>query len=77
MKKLPLIVVEWEDATSKHSWEDERDADFKIKSSFSVGWQLKTDRKYLLLTRQRETDGYYADRLKIPRGCIKSIKRLE
>ncbi len=77
MRKLPLIIVEWEDTTGQSSWEEEKNADFKIKPSFSVGWKLKTDRKYVLITRQREVGGNFADRLKIPRGCIKSIKRLE
>ena len=72
-----MIIVEWEDTTGKSSWEEGKDADFKIEPSYSVGWRLKTSRKYVLITRQRETDGHYADRLKIPKGCIRSIRRLE
>ena len=77
MRKLPLIVVEWEDATSRSSWEDEKDADFKVSLNHSMGWRIRCDRKYVLLIRQRGEFDDCADRLKIPRGCIRSIRRIE
>lgn len=78
MRKLHLVEVKWEDTTSRHSWEDEKDADFKPAIIHNVGWQLKRTRKHILLINQRDfTYGECSDRTKIPRGCIQSIRRIE
>lgn len=78
MRKLPLVEVEWEDTTSKSGWEDTKDADLEFATIHNVGWQLQRTKKYILLVTQRDsTYGGCADRTKIPRGCIKSIRRIE
>lgn len=78
MRKLHLVEVEWEDTTSRSSWIDEKDADLKPAHIHTVGWQLKATRKYLLLITQRDaTYGECSDRTRIPRGCVKSIRKIE
>ena len=78
MRKLHLVEVEWEDTTSKHCWKDEKDADFESAIIHAVGWQLRCTRKHILLITQRDSVyGECSDRVKIPRGCIKSIRRIE
>lgn len=78
MKKLPLVVVEWNDTTSASKWVDEKDADLDSACVFSVGWRLKSPRKYVLLTPQRDiVYNQCADRIKIPKGCIRSIRKIE
>ncbi len=78
MRKLPLVVIEWEDTTSDRRWESEKNADVKTALIHTVGWRLKSDRKYYLLTTQRDTTHREcSDRIKIPRGCIKSIRVIE
>lgn len=78
MRKRPLLVIEWDDTTSSSKWEDEGDADVKLARIHTVGWQLKKTREYILLTNQRDATYYQcSDRHKIPRGCIKNIRRLE
>ena len=78
MRKLQLVEVEWEDTTSRSSWVDEKDANFTPAHIHTVGWKLESNRKYLLLVAQRdETYGECSERTRIPRGCIKSIRRIE
>ena len=78
MRKLQLVEVEWEDTTSSGRWVNEKDALVMPAQIHTVGWKLKATRKYLLLITQRdETYDECADRIRIPRGCIRSIRRIE
>lgn len=78
MRKLRLLLVEWEDTTSDRRWEYEDDVSVEPAIVHSVGWQLQRKRTHILLTSQKDiTHKEYADRIRIPRGCIKSIRRLE
>ena len=78
MRKLPLIEVEWQDTTSRGAWADEVKADFESAIIHTVGWKLKSTRNYILVTNQRDTVyGECSDRHKIPRGCIRNIRRIE
>ncbi len=78
MRKLPLVVVEWEDTSTHGAWKGEAD-DFtsEIEPCVSVGWKLKSTRKHLRITAMRTIGGACNDRQSIPRGCIKNIRRLE
>jgi len=78
MRKLPLIIVEWSDITSHSSWYNEQTASQKqALVNMSVGWKLKSDREFIRLTPMRSGSGDCTDVQVIPRGCIKSIRRLE
>lgn len=76
MRKKPIVIVDWEDTTSHHSWEKEKDADFTISMCHSIGWRLKSSSRYILLAQQMDETGYFTDRVKIPKGCIESIRKL-
>lgn len=77
MKKRPLIVVEWDDTCSDTGWEKEtKRSDTAIKS-ISVGWRLPNSGRDIVLTPMRNEFDNCNDRQIIPRGCIKSIRRLE
>ena len=78
MRKLPLIVVEWEDITTDPGWaSDKGDYAKYVSHCTSVGWRLKSTRKHRVLTPMRDDGSRCDDRQIIPRGCIKSIRRLE
>jgi len=78
MKKRKLIIVEWEDITTHRAFKDEREAgDIEGMGAISVGWELKGKRGHIALTPMRFNNGECADRQVIPRGCIKSIRRIE
>jgi len=83
MPKLPLIVVEWDDITTDRGWEyEDEDCTGHSIHCISVGWQVKSNRKYLVISPMR---GFFQsrklskcdDRQIIPRGCITNIRRLE
>ena len=83
MRKLPLIVVEWEDITTHSGWEyDDVDLSKNVLACVSVGWRVKSSRGYLQIVPMRSQwhGSKYSkcdDRQIIPRGCIKSIRRIE
>ena len=79
MKKVPLVEVIWEDTTSKSKWVDDDEVDdLDISICHTVGWKVKATRRYVIIANQRdETYGGVSDRHKIPRGCIREIRRLE
>ena len=78
MRRRPLVVVEWEDITTHRAHRDESEAG-KIEpvKAISVGWKLSSRKGYLSLTPMRFENGECGDRQVIPRGCIRSIRRLE
>ncbi len=77
MRKLPLILVEWNDTCTSDNWKREKDCKHSEAHCVSVGWRLKSDRNFLTITTMRDGDGGCNDRQTIPKGCIKSIRRLE
>ena len=77
MRKLPLLVVEWADITTHRGWHrEDEDVGNKVCHCVSVGWKVKSSREYLQLSPMRDDRGYCDDRIIIPRGCIRNIRRL-
>ena len=78
MRKKPLIVVEWVDSTGSSGWANEESMK-KTEPAHctNVGWKLESTAKKLVICAGRNDAGEYSDRCTIPRGCIKSIRRLE
>lgn len=78
MRKLPLIEVIWEDPSTNAIWQQE---DLARKETaitvYSVGWKLASNKRYLILVAARNEVGNCGTRQIIPRGCIKSIRRIE
>ena len=78
MRKLPLVKVEYDDVTGQSGW----DTPENIKKTepvgcITVGWQVKSTAKKLVIVSTQSDNKTYSDRNTIPKGCIKSIKRLE
>ena len=78
MKKRPLLIVEWDDITTSTGWRNEEDdRSERVCHNASVGWKVKSSRKFLQITPMRDDQGMCDDRQIIPRGCITSIRRVE
>lgn len=78
MRKLPLLVIEWEDIETDTEWHGEHEVVISHKEPYrSVGWRVKSNKKTLQISPMRDPYGKCSDRQIIPRGCIKSIRRLE
>ena len=78
MRKLPLVEIEWVDATSDRRWAPEEKAEVEPAIIKNVGWQLKRTKRYILMTSQRDlSNKECSDRTRIPRGCIKTIRKIE
>lgn len=78
MRKRPLVLVEWEDSCTYHSWREEKETDdVKPMICYSVGWKVKAPKGKLMIASSRNSVDECADRTAIPKANIKSIKRLE
>lgn len=83
MRKLPLLVVEWDDISTLAGWEyDDEDKSKEVLHCVSVGWKVKSSRQYLQLSPMRSAYVHSrrskcCDRQLIPRGCIRSIRKVE
>ncbi len=78
-QRLPIVEVEWEDAGSHGSWDDE---DSHLKQAkplicYSVGYlaSKRADRIILVASRASYQDG--SNWQQIPRGCIRSMRYVE
>jgi len=86
MKKLPLIYIEWSDAISPfNSWRTEEEAlewsknvDYFVAQ---IGWIIKEDSKFLLLSSQRnfneDGEGQFAHIIRIPKTWIRKRKKIK
>jgi hypothetical protein len=74
----PLVLVTWEDATllDQTAWAENRDHKYAPKLFISVGFLLYDGKEGIILTSAWSVDTVAA-RDQIPRGMIRSIKRLK
>jgi hypothetical protein len=74
----PLVLVQWEDATllDLEPWAVNKDHTYSPKLFTSVGFLLYDGKEGLILTSAWSVDTVAA-RDQIPRGMIRSIKRLK
>jgi len=78
MRKLPLLLVEWDDCVTDSRWQDvNTESGIHTNPAYSVGWRVKSNKRYLVISPMRDSTDKCDDRINIPRGCIKSIRRLE
>lgn len=78
MRKKPLLIIEWEDASCHPDWFKEDEAsNFRGINTNSVGWKIKVKKGYIGIAASRTEYGKYSDLSIIPRRNIISIKKLE
>ena len=78
MHKKHLIIVEWDDVSGSSGWASEEGVK-KVEPIHctNVGWKLKSTAKKLVICASKSDMGDYSDRCTIPKGCVRSIRRLE
>jgi len=77
MKKRHLVIIEWDDTFGNNKWHNEDDVgDATAQRCTTVGWRMPSRKGYFDIASSRDSNGRCADRMTIPRGNIKSIKRL-
>lgn len=74
----PLVLVTWEDATLLDSgaWSDATEHKYKPQVFVSVGFLLYDGKEGVILTNAWSLD-IVAARDQIPRGMIRSVKKLK
>lgn len=73
-----IVLVKWEDAVSNSQWQPAADAkSMEPHIIHTAGILLKKDEKHVVLALNncKET-GNVADVMQIPRGMVRSIKRV-
>lgn len=78
MKKRPLVLVEWDDTTTNEGWAMVENLTSEPVHCISVGWIVRKTKIALVLAGMRSLDEDACNtRQTIPRGCIRSIRRIE
>ncbi|KKN50780.1 hypothetical protein LCGC14_0629500 [marine sediment metagenome] len=78
MRKRQLIEVKWDDIAGYKNWRAEDSLNRTSPSKcVTVGWKMQSDRKVLRVASTRSDTGDCVDLEVIPRGCIRSIRRIE
>lgn len=78
MRKMPLVKVEWDDISGNAGWDTlEHIKNTEPIKCTTVGWQVRSTAKKLVIVSTRSDSKTYCDRNVIPKGCIRSIRRLE
>lgn len=69
-----LVIVKWEDAAGDSSWRSEPipEPGFCI----SVGWIVRVDPDWLLLSAAANDQGWWGDTTTIPRRYVREIRPL-
>lgn len=78
-KKLPIVEVEWYDAHSLGAWRARQAYldEAKTAECRSVGYLLKSNRDGVtLLQSLHPAEDKMTDSITIPRGTVKSVRRL-
>ena len=77
MRTRPLLIVEWDDAYGTNKWhpEDELDDAHPMRCT-TVGWRMPAPPGCFSIASTRDGHGKCADRMTIPRGNVKSIRKL-
>ena len=73
-----LVRVKWIDTVTDDSWVTKESAKKWSRRDFeceSVGWLIEKDRKHVIIVSMKGGDDVAMSQ-KIPRGCVKSIKRI-
>ncbi len=78
MRKRALLIVEWDDIAGYKNWRYEDDLEgTRATPCITVGWKMKSDNKVLRIASTRSTINECVDLQVIPKGCIRSIRKIE
>ncbi len=73
---MKIVMVEWEDARSDGGWQYKND-DLDISKCVTIGL-LQYDKPNRVIIAQSKSDsGNWADRIAIPKCCIKRMRKLK
>jgi hypothetical protein len=79
MIKFPLEMIEWADAESEATWVTESDMDSwceGVSIATDIGWVYQENDETIVLVTSFFGDGTFGNRTKIPKGMVRSRKRL-
>jgi hypothetical protein len=74
--KLPIVVVTWVDAHTSHGWEGVDEADAEGSTCYTVGFLIRSSRDAITVASSSDRNGNYNSRITIPRGMVRTIKRM-
>jgi len=75
--KYPLVLVHWIDIISDTGWGTPKDVKGMLPGNvIEVGWMIHEDKDNIILMSQSIDNEFIGNRTCIPRGVIKSIKKI-
>lgn len=72
-----MVLVEWLDTSSNSNWATKEEAKPKVLTCRTIGFLLERNKKHIAIYATDSESGNISDRVCIPKGCIKSVKRLK
>ena len=74
---MQIVIVNWVDSRVMHGWRDSADLEFDdVAYCRTVGFLQHEDSEKLILTFGSSESGFVMETITIPRGSIKTIKKL-
>jgi hypothetical protein len=73
---LEKVVVEWVDSKIMHGWQDNRIFEGEVAQCESVGFLYEDGVDFITLVMGQSDSDMVVEGFSIPRGCIKSVKKL-
>lgn len=72
---MRVVLVEWDDSFSDGGWRPAQD-DLPISHCITVGLLQYDSEDKVTITQSKANSGNYADRISIPKSCIRRIRQL-
>jgi hypothetical protein len=78
--KFPPVEIIWNDAYSKNGWKCDQDIREMAQRGIvckSVGYLVRESKKYMVLAHGLSEDNNFQDLFSIPKGCIRSVRKIK
>jgi hypothetical protein len=72
---VKLVIVEWTDSCSDGGWRIKNN-DLKPSQCVTVGFLQFDEKDSIIIAQSRSDSGNWADRIAIPKGCVKRMRTL-
>ncbi len=72
-----LVLIKWADSKVMHGWRESEDTTYDdVAHCQTVGFLQYEDSEKVTITFGSSDSGFIMETITIPRGCIKSVRKL-
>uniref|UniRef100_A0A6M3L0A7 Uncharacterized protein n=1 Tax=viral metagenome TaxID=1070528 RepID=A0A6M3L0A7_9ZZZZ len=74
---MQIVEVEWLDICAHHGWDSKAHNRAGVSNCKSTGYLVHNGKNHITIAQSLSDNENVADKLSIPRNCVKAIKRLK